>query len=94
MGTELGHGAQLDCALGQPGLDRSIRVEGRPFHQPRRIYQWNFVSRHLARDRQLALRPLGLCRGDGDVGGYPRYGFLSFFHGPSHIGHQSFEVVL
>ena len=52
------------------------------------------MSRRLAKDRQLAVRPLGLCRGDRRVGGYPRDGFLSFFHGPSHIGHQSFEIVL
>jgi hypothetical protein len=48
------------------------------------------VTRRLAEDCQLALRPLGLCRGDRSVGGYPRDGFLGFFHGPSHIGHQSF----
>ena len=52
------------------------------------------MSRRLAKDRQLALRPLGLCRSDRTVGGYPRDGVLSFFHGPSHIGHQSFEIVL
>jgi len=44
--------------------------------------------------RSLALRPFGLCRGDRKVGGYPRDGFLSFFRGPTHIGHQSFEIVL
>src|SRR6516165_10073289 len=51
-------------------------------------------TRGWAKERQLALRPLGLCRGDRRVGGYPRDGFLSFFHGPTHIGHQSLEIVL
>jgi len=53
-----------------------------------------FASRHLAKERQLALPYLGLCRGNSRVRGYPRDGLLSFFHGPSHIGHQSFEIVL
>jgi hypothetical protein len=25
---------------------------------------------------------------------YPRHSFLSFFHGPAHIGHQPFQLVL
>src|SRR6516165_9998067 len=51
-------------------------------------------SPRLAKDRQLAVRPLRVCRGDRRVGGYPRDGFLSFFHGSTHIGHQSLAIVL
>ena len=38
-------------------------------------------------------RGIRLCSGRG-IGGYPRDGFLSLFHGPGYIGHQLFQIVL
>ena len=35
-----------------------------------------------------------LCCGGPGLGGYPRDGFLSLFHGPGYIGHQLLQIVL
>jgi hypothetical protein len=35
-----------------------------------------------------------LCCGGRGLGGYPRDGFLSLFHGPGYVGHQLFQIVL
>jgi hypothetical protein len=35
-----------------------------------------------------------LCHSGCFLWSYPRGGFLSFFHGPAHIGHQPLQLVL
>jgi hypothetical protein len=39
-------------------------------------------------------RGFGLCCGGPGLGGYPRDGCLSLFHGLGYIGHQLFQIVL
>jgi len=45
--------------------------------------------------RAMAKYPaICLCCGRRGLGGYPRDGFLSLFHGLGYVGHQLFQIVL
>ena len=46
------------------------------------------------RGRALARGGFWLCCGRRGLGGYPRDGLLSLFHGPGYVGHQLFQIVL
>src|SRR5258708_26608796 len=46
------------------------------------------------RGRALARGGFWFCCGRRGLGGYPRDGLLSLFHGPGYVGHQLFQIVL
>src|SRR5262249_20970235 len=54
-----------------------------------------FACRATRRTRSaLARSSFCPCCGRRGLGGYPRNGVLSFFHGPGYVGHQLFQIVL
>jgi hypothetical protein len=60
---------------------RAKRTSARACRAPRRV-------------RALARGGFWLPCARRGLGGYPRDGFLSFFHGPGYVGHQLFQIVL
>jgi hypothetical protein len=64
--------------------------------RPRKRAKRTSVRACRAPRRGLALARGGfwLCCGRRGLGGYPRDGLLSLFHGTVYVGHQLFQIVL
>jgi len=101
VAARLREGAEQAAVLGRQrwatwisGTRDASRPSEDVFSRPRNKRTSARACRAPRRGRALAGGGFWLCCGRRGLGGYPRDGLLSLFHGPGYVGHQLFQIVL